>query len=383
MTQNIRIIGTLMGNMETKASDRTKYGLMFEELGKRLNLVEVYSTALSGADKWLNAVQVFHPKKQVWRQRFYKNLPAFRTRSRRTAAYIQRNCANYDLIFQVGVLYNARWGNVGLPSIIYTDYTAHLSRQKQESGRSPFSDAQSRQWIDLEREAFQQATHICTRGEFVRQSIIDDYGILESKVTAIGGGLNFVEIPPKLANNTTGTKSPTALFIGKDFYRKGGDILLAAFEEARKIVPNAKLQMVTASPDDIPTVDGVEIIAPIWDRNIISNLFQKADFFVLPSRLETWGDVLLEAMAYQLPCIGVSGEAMGEIIEHEQTGLVVSPDNISELSQALVTLYNNPIQRQKWGQAGRERLEKYFLWEKVIDRVAPIAEEILAKGKPT
>ena len=88
-------------------------------------------------------------------------------------------------------------------------------------------------------------------------------------------------------------------------------------------------------PDHLP-LDGVEIIPPTWDRTIIANLYRRAHCFVLPSRLETWGDVFLEAMSYSLPCIGVDDEAMREVIDHQKTGLVVPPENTEALAQALV-----------------------------------------------
>jgi alpha-maltose-1-phosphate synthase len=363
-----------MGNMETKPSDRTKYGLMFEALGALVDLIEVYDTSLKGTERLVNAVQVFHPNRHQWRQRFYKNIPAFKTRSQRTTDYLVSRQNDFDLIFQVGVLYDARWENRGNPSIIYTDYTAHLSRQKPDSGRSPFTDEESRVWIGLEKAAFEHATHICTRAHYVRDSVVQDYGIDPGKVTAIGGGINFPLLPNLNTRVYHNPKVPAVLFIGKDFYRKGGDVLLKAFAQTRRNHPNARLKMVTSAPPDLNLpLDGVEIIPPIWDRTVIEQLYREASVFVLPSRLETWGDVLLEAMAFGLPCIGVSGEAMGEMIAHEQTGLVVPPQDETALAEAMTRILSDVALQEEWGRAGRQRVEEHFTWSAIMRRVLPIA----------
>ena len=97
----------------------------------------------------------------------------------------------------------------------------------------------------------------------------------------------------------TQKEKPTALFIGQDFHRKGGDLLLSAFAQVRQHVPQARLLCLTKGPipAELP-LDGVEVFEAEWDRDLVKQLYHQADLFVLPSRLETWGDVLLEAMAY-------------------------------------------------------------------------------------
>jgi glycosyltransferase involved in cell wall biosynthesis len=202
-----------------------------------------------------------------------------------------------------------------------------------------------------------------------------DYGLPAEKVTAIGGGVNFSSLPE--LGETPAKKQPIILFIGKDFYRKGGDILLQAFDQVRERIPQAQLWLVTEGP--APRAEGqqgVRVIDPTWNRQVIHQLYSQASLFVLPSRLETWGDVLLEAMAYQLPCVGVRGDAMEEIILDGITGLVVPPDDPQALEEAIVRLLSEPSIRCTMGQAGRRRVEQNFLWARVIDRLEPIIQQI-------
>jgi len=369
-----RVLGALVGDIARDPGAHTKYHLLFEALGRRVNLLGVYDASLRGPVRWFNALAVAHPDQRRWRERFYKNTGAFRGRSRQMATHLETLRGQVDVILQVGVLFNAHWSDDDPPNVIYTDYTAHLSAQHPEGGRSPFTPAQRVRWIELESRALKRAAHICTRGELARASLIADYGLPPERVTAIGGGVNFPTLPALPTRDPNAP--PTLLFLGKELYRKGGDLVLKAFALARAYLPEAQLLFVTGDPipEGLP-LDGVQVIPPTWDRAAIAALYERADAFVLPSRLETWGDVLLEAMAYALPCVGVARQTMEEIIEHERTGLLVPPEDCEALAEALVRVLSDLGQRLRWGQAARQKVEVCYTWERVAERLASVLEE--------
>ena len=365
----LRIAGALVGDLKHDPNAKVKYGHFFAALEEYFSLVEIFDANLNGVQRILNALRTIHPDQQRWRERFYKNVPAFRQRSQRASRHFEVLDGQIDMIVQVGVLFDARWHRQVPPSVIYVDYTAHLAAQRPSAGRSPFSHHQRQEWLSLERNTFLKASHICTRSEMVRQSIIQDYGLAPEKITTIGGGVNLASLPPPVTPRTTDT--PTVLFIGKELYRKGGDVLLEAFARARQAVPGAKLKMLTVGsvPDHIPD-SGIEIIPPTWDREVITSLYSSADLFVLPSRLETWGDVLLEAMSFGLPCIGVTGQAMEEIIEHESSGLLVPAEDVAGLSASLVRLLTDSELRHRMGRQARQKAEEYYTWPVVAERLS-------------
>lgn len=374
-SQQPRLFVTLIGNIAREPFAQVKYGYLLAALKRKYSLV-VCDATLRGFPRIINALQVFSPDRQLWKARFYQNVPAFKARSRIVAEALRKQASNIDLVFQIGVLYDACWKNPGIPNILYTDYTSHLALHKPGLGRGPQQGRERMEWISLEKRAFQRAAHICTRSDFVRDSVIRDYQIPAEKVTAIGGGVNIDPLPTVPSRREP--HLPTALFIGKDYFRKGGDILLPAFQKTRKMIPNARLMMVTDGP--IPggvALDGVEIIPPTWDRSAIYSLYGQADCFVLPSRLETWGDVFLEAMSFGLPCIGVSGEAMGEVIENQITGEIVPPEDVGTLATALTRLLSNGEMREQYGVAARQRVENDFTWDHVVSRISPIIQNFI------
>jgi len=363
-----RVIGVLVGDIEHQQSAYVKYGLFFEALNRRLPVVGVYDASLRGFNRVLNALLVANKDWNRWQQRYHKNVPAFRSRSRKVADYLNGIYGSADVILQVGVLFDARWSDPPLRSVIYTDYTAKLSAGIPAGGRSPFSEREKTRWIELERQAFQRASHILTRSDLVRDSIVKDYGLSPNRVTTVGAGLNLPVVPHVIQRSE---RPPTILFIGKEFFRKGGDILLRAFAMARSVFPDARLLLMTKQPPTGLSLEGVEIVPPTWDRAVVSALYRRSDIFVLPSRLETWGDVLLEAMSFGLPCIGVKGQAMEEIIRDGVTGILVPSEDTNALAAALVKLLRDRDFRERLGAAGRQRLENLFTWDRVTMRMIP------------
>ncbi len=360
-------IATVYGDPARDPGSRTKYGLFFKALSQQLDLVDIIDARLRGIDRLRNGLISFNRNYTFWRERFYKNPVAFRWRSERLAARLRLPETQIDVVLQLGALFDSAWPPGSFPVVIYTDYTAALSARKPGAGRSPLKGTALANWLALERQAYQRAAHICVRSRLVQRSLVAEYGLPPERITVVGGGVNFEPLPEPVSDVERG--SSLALFIGKDFHRKGGPLLLEAFAQARGHCPQARLLLVTDGPLPRTLPEGVERLEPTWDRAIITDLYRRADFFVLPSLLETWGDAILEAMVFSLPCIGVEDDAMGEIILHEETGLLVPPDDAGALADALVRFYADQSLRRTLGTAGRQRVLAQFLWPQVAERI--------------
>jgi len=91
-------------------------------------------------------------------------------------------------------------------------------------------------------------------------------------------------------------------------------------------------------------------------RDDAAELMVGADLIVAPSRSEGLPQVLLEAMAAGRPVVATHVGGTPEVVVHEQTGLLVPPNQPQALSDALKRMLNAPQQRKDFGDAGRERL---------------------------
>jgi glycosyltransferase involved in cell wall biosynthesis len=98
--------------------------------------------------------------------------------------------------------------------------------------------------------------------------------------------------------------------------------------------------------------DRVEFLGFVGGSEKLS-LYQAADVFVLPSRHENWGFVIVEALLCQTPVITTRGVAIWQELE-EGGGAVVVQDTPRALAAAIVTLVSDQTRRQDMGQAGRD-----------------------------
>lgn len=371
ITENLsppKIIVASMGDFKHNQATIVKDKPLIDVLGQ-LFKIKRFNTALHGVFRGLNILMSFHPDKKKWRSRSHKNKLGFILRSQYCSRQFKKD-TEAELVLQLGVLFNAGWKQINKPIVIYTDYTSWLSSQKPDSGRFPFRPIEHQRWLKLEQNAYYMASLIFTRSECVRRSIIEHYRVQPDKVVTVGAGVN----PDMLQNRGNcperQNSAPMVLFIGKDFYRKSGDILLQAFQMLKPSYPDLRMKMVTDVSLSKPfLIEGVEIIKPTWNRNYIKQLYEEASMFVLPSRLETWGDVLLEAMAAELPCIGSACDAIPEIIMDQETGFVVENENAVALADAMRKLIQNPDQGVLMGQKGRVRMKQFFTWDIVVQNM--------------
>ncbi len=370
-----RVLVSMKGDLRKDSMIQVKYGQLVRSLHQHLTLAGVYDADLRGLSQVSTALRSIAPVRQVWRERYTKHPAAFKMRSIRASRWIVRQ--EVDAVLQLGAMFDSRYHQGIVPNVIYTDYTSRLSARHREGNRSPYQDVKLDEWLTLEQQAYVNASHVCVRSETVRQSLVEDYGIEPEKVSVVGGGANLGVLPDAVTRPIGGP--PRLLFIGMDFYRKGGDLVLKAFGQARKSLPLSRLIMVTRMPRNhgLP-MGNVEVIESGFDREIIRSQFPLADAFVLPSRLETWGDVILEAMAYGIACIGVTGQPMEEIIENGKTGLLVEPENPEALSQAMVQLLSDRTYCRMMGVTGRTHLERNFTWPIVAQRLSKVIETVVA-----
>ena len=365
------MVVTMLGDYQNNATVHTKHKFLFDALSKRYEILEIFDAGLRGKDRLLNAISVFDTDRNRWRTHYYKNPSAFRKRSARASTFLESWSDRADVALQIGALFDSTVPNKTVPNVIYSDYTSTLSSRRPDAGRSPMEGQELMDWIASETAALQHAAHICTRSRFVKNSLLEDYQIPPERVTVVGGGVNFEAMPSLLKKPPH--REPVTLFVGKEFYRKGGDLVLQAFQLVTRKRPTARLILVTTDvlPLDLP-LQNVTVIKEEVSRERMSELYRNSDLFVLPSRLETWGDVLLEAMAHGLPCIGVQSDAMEEIIENGKTGFVVSAGDVRAIADHMLTLLKNADLRNSMSEAARKRVKTEFLWEHVIDRMAPV-----------
>jgi len=178
---------------------------------------------------------------------------------------------------------------------------------------------------------------------------------------------------------------PLLLFIGRLRHYKGVDVLIRAMRS----VNEAHLLIVGDGPmrRDLQTLAGAQQLADritfLGECSEPEALAARhaAQLFLLPStnRAEALGIVQLEAMACRLPVICTElGTGTSYVNRHEETGLVVPPNDPTALSAAINRLLSDANLRTQMGAAGRKRVEDQFALPVMIRKTVSLYNEALS-----
>lgn len=262
---------------------------------------------------------------------------AFIARTHRFQHEIESLHQHFDIVFQIGCLF----GPVFLPGAMhasYHDQTVAMVEKAWSPWLPPDFSIFRDQWMDLEKHALDSKDVILTYSNRTKRSMVDDYGIDESKVVVAPTAcklkfpsLDMIMIPRK----------HKILFVSTDFYLKGGDIVLDAFNILRKHLPNLELVIVGgAIPCALP--EGAIHLGNLNHFELMQ-LYLESQLLLHPARHDAFPNVLKEAQACGLPVVASASAGIPEITCHGRTGLILeTPDNTSVAEAVLELLGNAP-----------------------------------------
>jgi glycosyltransferase involved in cell wall biosynthesis len=158
------------------------------------------------------------------------------------------------------------------------------------------------------------------------------------------------------------------LFVGGDFYRKGGDVLLEWAESTR--LDGWQLHLVTRDPVST-TSSRVHVYHGLTPSSpALRQLYRQANVFVLPTRADCYSLASLEAMATGLPVVLSQVGGTGDIIRDGETGFLIPPADRPALASSLESLIEERGARQRMGLAARKDVEaRYDLRENILHQV--------------
>lgn len=114
-------------------------------------------------------------------------------------------------------------------------------------------------------------------------------------------------------------------------------------------------------------------------RSDIPEVMAAFDIFAFPSHAESFGIVLIEAMAMGRPVVSTNCDGVLDIVVDGETGIYVHPRNGKELAEALARLIEDSSLRESMGKAGRKRVEELFDQRKQLNKLEGIYYELLEK----
>ena len=177
------------------------------------------------------------------------------------------------------------------------------------------------------------------------------------KIHVIGNGIDPQLFPAKPVSAHWG---PIRLLcVSRLVQRKGLEHMLAALRELQQddvtldIVGTGECEhQIAALVERLDLKDCVNLVGYV-PRNELYIHYHQADIFVLPSLSESFGQVLLEAMACALPVVASRVGGIPETLDDEHGGILIEPANSQAISDAVSRLASDPVLRQKMANYNR------------------------------
>lgn len=182
-------------------------------------------------------------------------------------------------------------------------------------------------------------------------------------VAGLGGGLNFGD---------TEIEQPKSyfLFIGMDFFGKGGDIVVEAFEQVKREYPEFSLKVAGQEPPEkfkaFVDYEGVFNKSDETQLNKLKQLFAEAYCFVLPTSKDMTPLVLVEASSAGCPVIATERFGIPEMVINNETGILLNVGQPikEQLVSAMKRMISNKEMRKNFAAKSREFVLHHFSWDK-------------------
>jgi glycosyltransferase involved in cell wall biosynthesis len=228
--------------------------------------------------------------------------------------------------------------------------------------------------------------------DFLKKTLIERRGIPAQRVVKIYNGIELGQYHPdaergKLRNEWGISQDiPFIGAIGRMVWQKGFKYMIQAIPDIVRDVPDAKFLFV----GDGPLREGLEALSEelrVKDnviftgfRSDIREILSAVNLLVIPSLLEGFPMITLEAMAMAKPIIATNIDGITEQITDGVDGILVLPKDPEALAKAIIRILGDKGSAQKLGLAARKKVEQEFSVEKMISETEKVYLSLLKAG---
>lgn len=234
------------------------------------------------------------------------------------------------------------------------------------------------------------ADKVIAVSEAVRKFTVNQVGIESMKVLTIYNGVDLSEKHPARIDILERKKRigidplrPVVGTVSRLDEMKGAEYFVRATAKVRAENPATLFLIVGDGPERAELeqlaqrMNIAESLILTGYRADIPEVLSTIDLFVLPSLYEGLPTAALEAMAMAKPVIATHVGGTPEVVEDKVTGLLVPPRDPEALAEAIITLLQDRERAKAMGRAGRERVERYFSVERMVQQTEALYEELI------
>jgi glycosyltransferase involved in cell wall biosynthesis len=211
--------------------------------------------------------------------------------------------------------------------------------------------------------------------EYMRGNVAVWYGIGTQKIVVIPNGVDI----RRFSSSNDGSildGDPRILYVGALTWTKGIDVLFRAVARLKSELPRMRVHLVgsmASIPRELQLLarkEGIdeEIVFHGWvPHSVLPRYYGSADVCVFPSRLESFGLVILEAMASRVPIVASNIPSFREILSEGKSGLLFECGNDEALSTAILKLANDSVLGSRLSHIAFESVKTYS-WENIASK---------------
>jgi glycosyltransferase involved in cell wall biosynthesis len=259
-------------------------------------------------------------------------------------------------------------------------------------GFYPSSDSITSRFIEdanaLTRECIARSRLLIFSSDWAAQSAIATFGINNHKVKVVPFGANINESPhqDEITKNISKKNRDTVklLFLGIDWYRKGGDIVFAVANELHASGQKVELNFVGCLPPadvEIPEYikcHGFISKAQPEGYKLLQTLLRESHFLFLPSRAEAYGIAFCEASAYGLPSLTSFVGGIPTVVKDNINGMKFALDSpVANYCDYIINLMQNYNEYEKLALSSFNEFQTRLNWNVNVIKVKKLLEDIL------
>ena len=180
-----------------------------------------------------------------------------------------------------------------------------------------------------------------------------------------------VPLPSEIKCNKKAHEGFNILFVGRDFYRKGGDIAIAIYKRLVEKHKNVRLIYVGKAyvkDEGIVHYEGLP-------RPVLESLYEISDLMVYPSRDEAYGLAALEALSHGVPVISSSLPSLKEIVSNGEDGYTAT--DTDEFVEKVEELINSPNKLEVFSKNACKKVKEKHDPKKISERMKEIYEKAI------
>ena len=237
----------------------------------------------------------------------------------------------------------------------------------------------------LTRAALQRANAVTYPSHWAARSAQDTYGVPRERIRVVPYGANLLKVP-----NATSTVEARAsrkddvcrlLFIGREWERKGGPLMIEALEILRSRGRKAAATIVGCKPDiedkDVVVHSFLDKSQP--DQNALYEaLWRSASFLVMPSQQETFGAIYAEAAAQAMPAIALDTGGVSDAVAHGVSGQLLPMGATGEdIADTLCDFWPSTDAYTALCIGARTRYETVLNWDSWAAEMSALAHQVV------